>query len=165
MAADVFASAFSGVAPGRGSHLAAPYRGNRHPLVFIGDEATKIGWPLPAEMAPAYFSDVQLVATASQDDSRQVASCGNYEGQDSQGNTVSGIVERLSDSVTFTIIVASTGRVVGRSTFTNMPQDCPSGLTELPQSGPPWLIQADSPTYGADNVTAWVNGYLTGPPR
>lgn len=176
----LFENEFAQVAPGHGNPHAARYAGNAHPMVFMGD-APASGAPhtsadqrivdqypqVPAELTPAFVTDVQLVAIFAQHTIN--TSCGTYTAQDS-GKT--GTLSSVAVSVTVTVVAAATGRVVGTRTFTAQGQSCPANAEV--SGDPPWTLNAPpAPAYGQEGqgddgayssaLTTWVNRFLTGP--
>jgi hypothetical protein len=73
-----------------------------------------------------------------------------------------GVANDYSATSTYTVIVARTGRVVERKAFTFPAQACPSqwGGGDINAYIP---VYGDN--FGGGNITAWINGFLTGPPR
>jgi hypothetical protein len=167
-----FINEYQGVRPGHGDPRAAPYAGTAHPLIFTADDpgfdfgfnvtyALSQDWPVSPELKPAFVGDVQLAVLAS--DTTTGSSCGTYRSDSGQTGTLYADIE----SVKLTVVVAATGRVLDTRTFTTT-AGCPNTMTIPAGEAPPWHNPTanDPGQYGQENdVTAWINGFVTGPPR
>jgi hypothetical protein len=174
---DPVTAVFGRVANGDGVSEAALYAGEQHPMVLLHigegaetyirvrvDEAVDL-------VKPPYIAEVQLVALITYQRA-EPRSCGEFTTTDGTTGEV-----LLVDQVTnVEIRAAHTGEPVAEKVFTIEAGPCPGasstvGMTYPVRGDPPWESSVAAKVYGEpdldlnDDVTDWVNGFLTGPAR
>jgi hypothetical protein len=142
-----YSPALSGVITGTGIQAAAPYAGNKHPMILIGYDGAEHEWSnqISTDWLPTGISDTQLVAVISEEKETIIETV-PYDGPS---------IDRIQYSIDVVLRAANTGTVIASTTIRGTPPR--QAMTRESY----WLTQLFGEHVSLSQVTQWLESYFT----